>query len=217
MDAIGKFCTELGFSKNQQPAIILCGDLNSQPDIGYDDKGEHDLWMIKWEWCSLTNAWTGTLLWHRQTCLQSHTRSRLFISPIRYLSIMLPFAWLQSPSGSLVSSAPFELLSSGSLPGTYTVFCLFLMSAWCTLHRLELCSGVHIGYLHSKIKLFCCTCSPFVFVFLYEDSMMYGGLLIDKTYACIYVCMYIYIWTCMCVCTLWYFHTACRHWRLQLI
>ena len=39
MDAINKFCVELGYSKQNQPPLILCGDFNTMPDMGYDEQG----------------------------------------------------------------------------------------------------------------------------------------------------------------------------------
>lgn len=40
MDAINKFYIELGFTKNQpQPPLVLCGDFNTVPDLGFDDTG----------------------------------------------------------------------------------------------------------------------------------------------------------------------------------
>lgn len=39
MDAINKFCLECGFSKAEQPPLILCGDFNSMPDMGFNELG----------------------------------------------------------------------------------------------------------------------------------------------------------------------------------
>jgi endonuclease/exonuclease/phosphatase family metal-dependent hydrolase len=34
MDAINRFCAELGYTKENQPPLIFCGDLNSMEHIG---------------------------------------------------------------------------------------------------------------------------------------------------------------------------------------
>ena len=39
MDAINKFCVELGYSKKNQPPLILCGDFNTMPDMGFNELG----------------------------------------------------------------------------------------------------------------------------------------------------------------------------------
>jgi hypothetical protein len=39
MDALDKFCTELGYPRGQQPAMVLCGDFNTVPDMGFGEAG----------------------------------------------------------------------------------------------------------------------------------------------------------------------------------
>ena len=39
MDAINKFCAELGYTKKNQPPLILCGDFNTMPDMGFNELG----------------------------------------------------------------------------------------------------------------------------------------------------------------------------------
>ena len=39
LDAINRFSQEVGFPKGQQPPLVLCGDFNTVPDLGYDSTG----------------------------------------------------------------------------------------------------------------------------------------------------------------------------------